>query len=226
MRINQGKFHTIRLQHGSQSDIYTQFVGCIIDTCLDIGTMLLNLAIYQSTEHILRIVLIVLNTCRITDSISLRMDQGTDGIQLYSTCYQGIDIHITFKSSQRRSIQVHFYRLEVISHIFDEARDEIIPAGREINMSEREAVTYLNLIDATVLKLLPQFLLQSHHSIKEHLISTMRIHVQAEITTGSNGMGSIPGGQHIQIHSYRTIDIISCSYGNIVQRGPYLMVIL
>ena len=62
MGIYQRHFHTIRLQHGSESHIYTQLIGCIIEASLDIGAMLLYLTIYQCPEHILRIMTVVLNT--------------------------------------------------------------------------------------------------------------------------------------------------------------------
>ena len=80
MGIYQRHFHTIRLQHGSESHIHTQLIGCIIEASLDIGTMLPHLTIYQCPEHILRIMTVVLNTGRIADGISLRMYLGPNGI--------------------------------------------------------------------------------------------------------------------------------------------------
>ena len=155
MGIYQRHFHTIRLQYGSESHIHTQLIGCIIEASLDIGAMLLYLTIYQCPEHILRIVLIVLNTGRIADGISLRMDQGTDGIQLHATRYQGVDVHISFESRHRRSIQLHLHRLEMVTHIFDESRNKVVLTCRKIDMSARETVANHHLIDATVLELLP-----------------------------------------------------------------------
>ena len=155
MGIYQRHFHTIRLQHGSESHIHTQLIGCIIEASLDIGTMLPHLTIYQCPEHILRIMTVVLNTGRIADGISLRMDQGTDGIQLHTTRYQGVDVHISFESRHRRSIQLHLHRLEMVAHIFDESGNEVILTCRKVDMSARETVANHHLIDATVLELLP-----------------------------------------------------------------------
>ena len=88
MRVNKGKLHTVRLQHGSQTHIHSQAVVGIIDTCLQVGTQILHLSIHQGTEHILRIVTVVLYASRITDGVRLGMNRGTDGIYLHAASHQ------------------------------------------------------------------------------------------------------------------------------------------
>ena len=62
--------------------------------------------------------------------------------------------------------------------------------------------------------------------MQEFLAATMRIHVQTEISTLCYGMGGIPIGQDIYLHTYRAIDFLSRPYGDIIQVGPYLVAIL
>ena len=88
MGINERNLHAVFLQQRLQSHIYTQSVFGIIDAGIDIGTLLLQFALYLCPEHILRIMLVVLNTCCIADGIALSLHQGTDRIQLHATRYQ------------------------------------------------------------------------------------------------------------------------------------------
>ena len=163
MRIYQGKLHTVRLQHGSQTHIHTQAVVGIIDTCLQVGSQILHLSIHQGTEHILRIIPVVLYASRVADSIRLGMNRGTDGIYLHAARHQRIDVEIALESGCRRRIEVHLHRLEVVSHILDEARDEVILSRSEIDMTKRKTVSNLHLVYMMVLELGNQFFLQTHH---------------------------------------------------------------
>ena len=54
----------------------------------------------------------------------------------------------------------------------------------------------------------------------------MRIHVQAEIATCGNGMGGIPAGLDIHIHTARTIDAVWRTYRDIIHQSPNLMIVL
>ena len=226
MRIYQGKLHTVRLQHGSQTHIHSQAVIGIIDTCLQVGAQILHLSIHQGTEHILRIVTVVLYASRITDGVRLGMNRGTDGIYLHAASHQRIDVEIALESGYRRRIEVHLHRLEVVSHILDEARDEVILSRSEIDMTKRKTVSNLHLVYMMVLELGNEFFLQSHHLVQKLLIATMCIHVQTEIATCSNGMGGIPAGLDVHIHTARTIDTVWRTYRDIIHQSPNLMTVL
>ena len=54
----------------------------------------------------------------------------------------------------------------------------------------------------------------------------MRIHVQAEIATCGNGMGGIPAGLDVHIHTARTIDTVWRTYRDIIHQSPNLMTVL
>ena len=226
MRVNKGKLHTVRLQHGSQTHIHSQAVVGIIDTCLQVGTQILHLSIQQGTEHILRIIPVVLYASRIADGVRLGMNRGTDGIYLHAAGHQRIDVEITLESGYRRRIEIHLRRLEVVSHILDEARDEVILTRSEIDMTKRETVSNLHLVNMMVLELGNQFFLQSHHLVQKLLIATMCIHVQTEIATCGNGMGGIPAGLDVHIHTARTIDAVRRTYRDIIHQSPNLMTVL
>ena len=88
MGIDERNLHAVFQQQRLQTHIYTQSVFGIIDAGIDIGTLLLQFALYLCPEHILRIMLVVLNTCCIADGIALSLHQGTDRIQLHATRYQ------------------------------------------------------------------------------------------------------------------------------------------
>ena len=88
MGIDERNLHAVFQQQRLQPHIYTQSVFGIIDAGIDIGTFLLQFALYLCPEHILRIMLVVLNTCCIADGIALSLHQGTDRIQLHATRYQ------------------------------------------------------------------------------------------------------------------------------------------
>ena len=88
MGINERNLHAVFQQQRLQSHIYTQSVFGIVNAGIDIGTLLLQFALYLCPEHILRIMLVVLNTGCIADSIALGLHQGTDCIQLHATRYQ------------------------------------------------------------------------------------------------------------------------------------------
>ena len=154
------------------------------------------------------------------------MNRGTDGIYLHAAGHQRIDVEITLKSGYRRRIEIHLRRLEVVSHILDEARDEVILTRSEIDMTKRKTVSNLHLVYMMVLELGNQFFLQSHHLVQKLLIATMCIHVQTEIATCSNGMGGIPAGLDVHIHTARTIDTVWRTYRDIIHQSPNLMIVL
>ena len=161
MRIYQGDLDAVVLHQSRQTDINTQLVLGIEELGMDIGASLLQLAIDQGTESILRIVLVVLHPSHILDGIALGMNQGSNRIQLYALCHQGIDIHIAIQASYRRSVQVHLHGLKLITTVLQEARDEIALARSKIDVPHREILAKADLVYLAILHLTHQFLLQT-----------------------------------------------------------------
>ena len=225
MCIYQRHLDAIVLHHGCQTDIHAQLVVGIIYLGGDIGATLLQLAIHQGTEGVLRILLVVLHSCRILDGIPLGMDERTDGIELDALSYQGIDVEITIQACYRRGVQVHFHRLELITAILDEARDEVALACREIDMSQRELATDTHLVDAAFLHLGCQFGSQAIHRLQQRLVATPHIHVEMEVATVGYRMSRITASIEIHQHIHWSIGLLFRAQGDVTDGSLHIIVV-
>ena len=214
------------LHLGHRSETHAQHVFLVVVSQVERGSLLLQIAVEEGVEYVLRIFLVVAHLSVESQLRVVRIEREAHGVQLNAVGEQFMHHHIAVETVLWRRGEVHSGSIERVAIALQHTAHKVIAARIEFDACRGQQfaqphLVYLARLDV-VLRLRHQFV----HLLQQHLVAAAGIHIDVEVAVACHEVGGVAARQQVDVDVVGEIALVALLHHEVAHGAHHTIILV
>lgn len=193
------------LHGGTQAQAHAEAVDVVVDTGLERRAVRVDGAVEEGIENVVGVLGAVAQLGGVGHFFGIGIEAEAHGVHLEAAQNERVDLQTAVQSVHGRGREVHQHTVEGIAIVAQDAAHHVVLARPQIDAGQRKLAAKAQLVDGFVAQLTLQLAHKSVATGQQPLVSARCVHVEVEVGTVDDGVGSVARGDDVEPHVLRAV---------------------
>ena len=194
-------FHR-RLHTHSQAE----FAVGIVESGAESGASVLQNAIDEGVEGVLRIFVVVANLCLINRAHGIALNGEIQRVEQHTIDHERLQMQPPVKAFRGRRIDRSAEVADVVALVVEHFDNEIVATAIDVQLGVGQQATQTTFVNHALVVLPLNLGCEAFASVEQPLVVAFRVEVEMEIAARNGGAGLRGGREGVEIHLFGVID--------------------